>query len=153
MPNKQKFGKKMKGGYRGSASSGIIDGPATPVATDAASRKKWNKRRRRAGNIGTPTIDNYNKWASEGLTINQITERESARSSNVGRNKRAGMTQREAEKAAAIAYGGDAAPVAKSGGSTYNKYADSIYINGITAFGVVGFVWMMITYERFRFFR
>tara|TARA_B100001250_G_scaffold373796_1_gene360172 strand:- start:578 stop:1303 length:726 start_codon:yes stop_codon:yes gene_type:complete len=40
-----------------------------------------------------------------------------------------------------------ATPVGKSkqGGSTYNKYADSIYINGITAFGVVGFVWMMIS--------
>ena len=33
----------------------------------------------------------------------------------------------------------------RKGGSTYNKYADSIYINGITAFGVVGFVWMMIS--------
>ena len=108
MPNKSKFRKKMKGGYGGSASTGIIDGPATPVATDAASRKKWNQRRRRAGNIGTPSIDNYNKWAREGLTKNQITEREAARRSNVGRNKRAGMTQREAEKAAATEYGGDA---------------------------------------------
>ena len=34
MPNKQKF-RKMKGGYGGSASTGLIDGPATPVATDA----------------------------------------------------------------------------------------------------------------------
>ena len=148
MPNKKKFGKKMKGGYRGTASSGIIDGPATPVASDAASRKKWNKRRRRAGNLGTPTIDNYNKWAREGLTINQITERESARRSNVGRNKAAGMSQRAAEEKAAEAYGGDAGGEsgrARKGGSTYNKYADSIYLNGISAVGVVGFVWMMVS--------
>ena len=39
MPNKQKFRKKMKGGGAGEAQ--IIS--ATPVATDAASRKKWKK--------------------------------------------------------------------------------------------------------------
>jgi hypothetical protein len=40
-----------------------------------------------------------------------------------------------------------ATPVGKSkqGGSSYNKYSDSIYINGISAVGIVGFVWMMIS--------
>ena len=32
-----------------------------------------------------------------------------------------------------------------AGISSYNKYSDSIYINGISAVGVVGFVWMMVS--------
>jgi len=40
-----------------------------------------------------------------------------------------------------------ATPVGKSkqGGSSYNKYSDSLYINGISALGIVGFVWMMVS--------
>ena len=145
MPNKKKIGKKMKGGYRGSASDGIIDGPATPVATDAASRKAWNKRRRRPGNIGTPTIDNYNKWVQEGLSINQITERESERRGNIGRNRRTGMKQKASEKPAIPV--AKATPIAKSkqGGSSYTKFDDDIYISMVMAVGFMGVIWFMIS--------
>ena len=151
MPNKKKIGKKMKGGNPRDNLN--IDGPASPVATDAASRKKWGKGRARPANIGTPTIDNYNKWASEGLSRNQIRDREVKRRTAVRKNKAVGMTQREAEKAAAMEYGGDAAPIGKSkqGGSSYNKYTDNLYISGITAIGIVGVVLMMVSRSLIRF--
>ena len=145
MPNKQKFRKKMKGGA--AAEAQIIS--ATPLPNDAATRKKYKKARakqpRNAPNY-KPTFDNYNKWAREGLTREQIRDREMNRRGNVGRNKKAGMNQRAAEKAAAEAYGGDAAPVAKSGGqSDYGSLNIKYFTYGITSIGIMGVLWFFLS--------
>lgn len=150
MPNKQKFRKKMKGGAAGEAQ--IIS--ATPLPNDAATRKKYERARakqpRNAPNY-KPTFDNYNKWAREGLTREQIRDREMKRRGNVSRNKKAGMNQRAAEKAAAEAYGGDAAPVAKSGGqSDYGSLNMKYFIYGISAIGFMGVLWFFLSRSMIR---
>jgi hypothetical protein len=145
MPNKQKFRKKMKGGAAGEAQ--IIS--ATPLTNDAATRKKYKKARAKQPHNAPnykPTFDNYNKWAREGLTREQIRDREMTRRGNVGRNKKAGMNQRAAEKAAAEAYGGDAAPVAKSGGqSDYGSLNIKYFTYGITSIGIMGVLWFFLS--------
>ena len=153
MPNKSKFRKKMKGGAAGDAQ--IIS--ATPLTNDAATRKKYKKARakqpRNASNY-MASFDNYNKWAREGLTREQIREREMYRRQRVSRNKKAGMTQREAEKAAAIEYGGDAAPeapVAKSGGQTdYGSLNIKYFTYGITSIGIMGVLWFFLSRSMIR---
>ena len=153
MPNKQKFRKKMKGGAAGEAQ--IIS--ATPLTNDAATRKKYNKARakqpRNAPNY-MASFDNYNKWAREGLTDKQIRDREMNRRQRVNRNLKAGMTKREAEKAAAIEYGGDAspeAPVAKSGGqSDYGSLNMNYFIFGISAIGLMGILWLFLSRSMIR---
>lgn len=62
-----------------------------------------------------------------------------------------GMTQREAEKAAAISYGGDAAPVAKSGGqSDYGSLNMNYFIFGISAIGLMGIAWLFLSRSMIR---
>jgi len=153
MPNKQKFRKKMKGGAAGEAQ--IIS--ATPLTNDAATRKKYKKARakqpRNAPNY-MASFDNYNKWAREGLTDKQIRDREMYRRQRVNRNLKDGMTKREAEKAAAIAYGGDAAPeapVAKSGGqSDYGSLNMKYFIYGVSAIGFMGVLWFFLSRSMIR---
>ena len=148
MPNKSKFRKKMKGGAAGEAQ--IIS--ATPLTNDAATRKKWKKARaKQSRNVPNykPTFDNYNKWAREGLTREQIRDREMYRRERVRINKKRGMTPSEAEKAAAISYGGDAAaeaPVAKSGGqSDYGSLNMQFFLYAVASIGVVGLAWLLIS--------